>query len=117
MVNAADAMQGREGRGTITVTSRRDGPEAVITIADDGSGIPEELHEVIFEPFFTTKDVGKGTGQGLPLAHAVVVEKHGGTIELSSAPGEGTTFVLRLPVDGKPAETGAMSGVGTANVP
>ncbi|WP_285557234.1 PAS domain-containing protein [Actinoplanes regularis] len=111
LVNAADAMLGRDGRGTITVTSRKDGPDAVITITDDGSGIPEELHKVIFEPFFTTKEVGKGTGQGLPLAHAVVVEKHGGTIELSSAPGEGTTFVLRLPVDGKPAGTGATPSV------
>ncbi|MBW6439120.1 hypothetical protein KZ829_35880 [Actinoplanes hulinensis] len=101
LVNAADAMRGREGRGTITVTSRRDGPDAVITIADNGSGIPPEMHKVIFEPFFTTKELGKGTGQGLPLAHAVVVDKHGGAIELSSAPGEGTTFVLRLPVDGK----------------
>jgi two-component system NtrC family sensor kinase len=73
---------------------------AVITVADNGRGIPKDLQRVIFEPFFTTKGVGKGTGQGLAPARAVVTDKHGGTIEVRSEPGEGTEFVLRLPIDG-----------------
>ncbi|GAA1796539.1 hypothetical protein GCM10009835_13320 [Planosporangium flavigriseum] len=99
-VNAADAMEGKEERGEIRISTRVEGPMAVISIADNGSGIPEHLQQTIFEPFFTTKDVGKGTGQGLALARTVV-DKHGGTIEVHSAPGEGTEFVLRLPIDGK----------------
>jgi signal transduction histidine kinase len=101
LVNAADAMQGRTERGEIRVTTRAEGQTVVIGIADNGSGIPPELHEIIFEPFFTTKEVGRGTGQGLAMARAVVCDKHGGTIELRSAPGEGTEFLIRLPVDGK----------------
>jgi signal transduction histidine kinase len=55
---------------------------------------------MIFDPFFTTKDVGRGSGQGLPLARAVVQEGHGGTLTMDSVPGEGTTFSVRIPVDG-----------------
>jgi PAS domain S-box-containing protein len=101
VVNAADAMQDKGERGEIRIRTRVDGPMVVISVADNGSGIPPELQRLVFEPFFTTKEVGKGTGQGLPLARAVVVDKHGGTIDVSSAPGEGTEFVLRLPIDGK----------------
>lgn len=101
LVNAADAMEGRDGRGEIRVSSRADGAMAEIRIADNGSGIPPELQQAIFEPFFTTKQVGKGTGQGLALARSVLVDKHGGTITVRSAPDEGTEFVIRLPVDGK----------------
>jgi signal transduction histidine kinase len=103
VVNAADALHDRDERGEIRVTTRAEGPMAVITVADNGPGIPKDLQQVIFEPFFTTKGVGKGTGQGLALARAVVADKHGGTIEVHSEPGRGTEFVLRLPVDGKRA--------------
>ena len=106
LVNAADAMQGRTERGEIRVTTRAEGQTVVIGIADNGSGIPPELHQIIFEPFFTTKEVGRGTGQGLALAQAVVCDKHGGTIDVSSTPGEGTEFLIRLPVDGKRAPVG-----------
>jgi PAS domain S-box-containing protein len=100
LINAADAMQGREGRGEIRVSTRAEDDLVVIRFADDGPGIPAELQQVIFDPFFTTKEVGKGTGQGLALARAVC-EKHGGTIEVHSAVGEGAEFVLRLPIDGR----------------
>ncbi|GAA0717137.1 PAS domain-containing protein [Dactylosporangium roseum] len=105
VVNAADAMAGRDERGVIRVSTRTDGPMAVISMADNGCGIPERLQQKIFEPFFTTKDVGKGTGQGLSLARAVVVDGHGGTIEVRSTPGEGTEFTVRLPIDGKRPES------------
>ncbi|MFI7600088.1 ATP-binding protein [Actinoplanes sp. NPDC049681] len=100
LVNAADAMEGRKDRGRITISSRLDGPDVVIRFTDDGSGIPEHIRQSIFDPFFTTKGVGKGTGQGLALARAVL-DRHGGSIEVQSAPGEGTTFTLRLPADGR----------------
>ncbi|GAB7046599.1 two-component system sensor histidine kinase NtrB [Catenuloplanes indicus] len=100
LVNAADAMEGREGRGEIRVSTRVEDRTVVITFADNGAGIPEEIQKLIFEPFFTTKEVGKGTGQGLALAVALC-EKHGGTIDVVSKPGEGATFTLRLPIVGR----------------
>jgi PAS domain S-box-containing protein len=105
VVNAADALAENGVRGEIRIGTRTEGAMAVISVADNGPGIPEDLQRVIFEPFFTTKGVGKGTGQGLALARAVVADKHGGTIEVHSKPGEGTEFVLRLPVDGKRSGT------------
>jgi PAS domain S-box-containing protein len=100
LVNAADALKDKSERGEIRITSTTAGPTAVITFADNGSGIPEDIQQSIFEPFFTTKEVGKGTGQGLALARAVL-EKHAGSIEVRSVVGEGTEFILRLPVAGK----------------
>jgi len=108
VVNAAhaieDALGGRHtGRlGTIKVSTSRVGQEVRISVADNGRGIPENIRERIFEPFFTTKPVGKGTGQGLAIVHAVVVEKHGGRVAVESAPGQGTTFHLFLPLGNEP---------------
>ena len=59
----------------------------------------EAVKQRVFEPFFTTKEVGKGTGQGLYLAHDIIVNKHRGTIDIDSTPGEGTTFILRIPIE------------------
>jgi signal transduction histidine kinase len=100
LVNAADALEDKGERGEIRISSAAEGPTAVIRFADNGSGIPEHLRQSIFEPFFTTKGVGKGTGQGLALARAVL-DKHGGSIEVRSTVGEGTEFILRLPIDGR----------------
>lgn len=100
LVNAADALTDKDERGEIRISSATDGPAAVITFSDNGPGIPEDIQQSIFEPFFTTKGIGKGTGQGLALARAVM-EKHGGSIGVRSAVGEGTEFILRLPIDGK----------------
>jgi signal transduction histidine kinase len=69
-----------------------------IRVADTGTGIPEHIRDKVFDPFFTTKEVGKGTGQGLTLAHAVIVKRHGGSIWLDSEVGKGTTFFVRLPI-------------------
>jgi signal transduction histidine kinase len=71
---------------------------ACVEIRDFGPGMPEEVRKRIFDPFFTTKGVGKGTGQGLAIAHAVVVKKHGGRLTCDSVPGEGTTFTMELPL-------------------
>ena len=80
------------------MTTRQTAECAEVSIADDGCGMPPEIQEKIFDPFFTTKPVGKGTGQGLAIAHNVIVIKHGGTIAVKSEPGRGTTFTIRLPL-------------------
>jgi PAS domain-containing protein len=104
IVNAAQAIAEqrdrgeRAGLGSITISTARTQAEFVITITDDGPGMTEKVRDRVFDPFFTTKDVGKGTGQGLSLAHAVIVTKHQGRILLETAPGQGATFTLRLPL-------------------
>lgn len=105
VVNAAHATaetigQGDHRKHTITVRTRRDGPWAEIRVEDQGAGISEEIRDRVFDPFFTTKDVGQGTGQGLSIAHAIVVDKHGGMIYFESEVGRGTTFVVCLPING-----------------
>ena len=111
VVNAAHAIaaathDGTEGKGVITIRTRFDHPCAEIRVEDTGVGIPDEIRDRIFDMFFTTKEVGRGTGQGLALVHAMVVEKHGGTIRVESQVGRGTAFVVRLPIS-EPAETAA----------
>ncbi len=111
LVNAAHAIAdvvhgGEKGKGTITISTRHDGDWVEIRIRDTGTGIPEPIRARIFEPFFTTKEVGRGTGQGLAIAHQVVVEKHHGTITFETAVGQGTTFIIRLPLAAAPAEQG-----------
>jgi len=103
VVNAAHAVSeatgdGQRGKGTIRIASRRDGDWAEVTVTDTGCGIPPQSLDKIFEPFFTTKPVGKGTGQGLAIAHDIVVNKHGGTIDVRSEVGVGSTFVIRIPL-------------------
>jgi signal transduction histidine kinase len=100
IVNAADAIGETGRRGLITVATAVDGEDAVIAISDTGGGIPDDVRCKMFDPFFTTKDVGRGSGQGLPLVRGVVQEGHGGTITVDSVLGAGTTFTVRIPVDG-----------------
>lgn len=100
VLNAADSIEEKGTHGTITVTSRAEGDDVVIEIADTGNGISDQVRNRIFEPFFTTKDVGRGTGQGLALARAVVQDQHAGRISLTSQVGVGTTFTIRLPIAG-----------------
>jgi signal transduction histidine kinase len=104
LVNAAhaigDVMKKTGNKGRIAVRTRQDGDWVEVSISDTGGGIPEAAREKIFDPFFTTKAVGKGTGQGLTLARAIVVEKHGGTLTFDTEAGKGTTFYVRLPVNG-----------------
>ncbi len=76
-------------------------PFAVIRIKDNGPGMTEEVRSKLFNPFFTTKPIGKGTGLGLSISYQIVVEKHGGKIECVSTPGEGTEFVIMIPIEQK----------------
>jgi signal transduction histidine kinase len=103
IVNGAHAIRDRlqEGqKGTIVVTTQHypDAECVVIAIADNGGGIPLKVQTRIFEPFFTTKEVGVGTGQGLAIAHNVIVKSHNGQIWFDSKEGVGTTFYIKLPM-------------------
>jgi signal transduction histidine kinase len=98
LTNAAQALAGREG-AKIDVVTKRQGEHIVIEVGDNGPGIPEEILPKIFDPFFTTKEVGQGSGLGLSIVHGIV-ERHGGTIEVESALGKGTTFTVTLPAQG-----------------
>ena len=102
IVNAAHAINDNvaatHGLGKITVRTWQEGNEVVFSVADSGGGVPERVRDKIFDPFFTTKEVGRGTGQGLAIARAVVVEKHGGQISFETELGKGTTFFVRLPI-------------------
>ncbi|GAB3793264.1 hypothetical protein GCM10028819_04610 [Spirosoma humi] len=102
--NAFYAVQQRQKKGltpgyqpTVTVSTRCVGNAAVITVSDNGTGIPEDLKQKIFQPFFTTKPTGEGTGLGLSLAYDIVTKGHNGTLEVESKEGEGTTFIIKLP--------------------
>jgi signal transduction histidine kinase len=92
--NAIDAL--RE-TGSLTIATRRDGDCALVEIADDGPGIPEEVLDRVFDPFFTTKGVGRGTGLGLDTARRIVVDRHRGSITAESEPGR-TVFRVSLPL-------------------
>ncbi len=94
----ADAAKaGREAKGQIHISTHAGAEWAEIRIADTGTGIPEAIRHKVFDLFFTTKEEGRGSGQGLALAHAVIVEQLGGQLTFESRPGHGTTFILRLP--------------------
>jgi signal transduction histidine kinase len=107
IVNAGHAIAERVGdsgeRGTITVRTRVDGEHALVSIADTGCGIPDEIADRVFDPFFTTKEEGRGTGQGLAISRTIVTERHNGSLTLETERGRGTTFHVRLPIAGEQA--------------
>jgi two-component system NtrC family sensor kinase len=91
--NALDAMP---ERGVLTIVARNQGDSVVVEVVDTGIGIPSENRPKIFEPFFTTKEVGRGTGLGLAVCYGILTE-HGGTLDMQSTVGFGTTFTITLP--------------------
>jgi PAS domain S-box-containing protein len=103
VVNAAHAIaevvdEANAEKGKITISTRKRDQWVEIRIADTGTGMSNDIKARIFDPFFTTKEVGKGTGQGLSIAYAVIVDKHQGSVDVETAPGEGTCFIIRLPL-------------------
>ncbi|HEY9662527.1 MAG TPA: ATP-binding protein, partial [Allocoleopsis sp.] len=109
LVNSIDALEEsnakrayqemKEHPSRITIrTSLIDGAWVEVAIADNGIGIPKEVQQRIFDPFFTTKPLGKGTGMGMSISYQIITEKHGGKLECLSTPGEGTEFVMRIPL-------------------
>jgi len=105
IINAAhaisDHLRGESGKlGLIRVRTRALRECVEVQVEDSGTGIAPEIRSRIFDPFFTTKPLGKGTGQGLAIAYAVIVKQHGGTISVKSETGRGATFIVRLPFAG-----------------
>ncbi len=103
IVNGAHAIRDRDEasvKGEIKISTKHYPSDdcVVISITDNGGGIPQQVQERIFEPFFTTKEVGVGTGQGLAIAHNVVVKSHNGQIWFQSVENQGTTFFIKLPM-------------------
>src|SRR6266404_9016162 len=99
LMNAAQAIG--QSHGEVRINTRCEGKTVVASFSDTGAGIAPENVKRIFDPFFTTKPVGEGTGLGLSISHSII-ERHGGKIEVTSAPGKGTTFTISIPVNPKP---------------
>lgn len=102
VINAADAIAERiatssSEKGRITIRTRHENDCAIVEVDDTSCGIPPPQLSEIFDPSLTTKQVGKGTGQGLAITHEIVVNKHGGKLNVASTPGKGTTFVVKFP--------------------
>ena len=100
IANAIDALENQPPPRSIVIKTAKSitGEEIVISIADNGPGIPPEIQKRLFDPFFTTKPIGKGTGLGLSISHNIVVEQHSGTLDCISHPGEGTEFLIEIPL-------------------
>lgn len=97
IINAQQAISGARGYGQVRVTLGPDGPDRImLTVEDDGPGVPATLRDVIFQPFYSTKPAGKGTGLGLSIT-AGIVRAHGGEIRVEEHPGGGAIFRLILP--------------------
>jgi signal transduction histidine kinase len=100
LMNSCDVLK---PGGTITITTERGELGVRLIFHDDGPGIPPQIQDRIFDPFFTTKEVGKGTGLGLSISHGII-ERHGGRITVAAEPGQGTAFVIDLPLDATPSD-------------
>ena len=83
---------------TVSVSTKKERNNVLISVKDNGNGIPQKVLDKIFQPFFTTKPTGEGTGLGLSLAYDIVVKGHGGRIEVNSLENIGTTFTIKLPI-------------------
>ncbi|MEG3977791.1 PAS domain S-box protein, partial [Microcoleus sp. herbarium8] len=121
LINAIDALEERDKGRTLQECDRHPGTIAIrtypaaagfvaVSITDNAGGIPESVRSRLFDPFFTTKPVGKGTGLGLSISHSIIVDRHGGRLSCISTPGEGSEFVIEIPV--RSNLTGSSSSLG-----
>lgn len=109
--NAIDAFENSQiNNPKIEICTKLNGGLLAIQISDNGLGITETIKNRIFDPFFTTKDVGKGTGLGLSISYQIVVENHGGALKCISAPGEGTEFLIEIPLQQSRVRTSSLVG-------
>lgn len=118
IVNAADAIHDHRDEtgpiGRITISTKQTSSFAEVRVQDTGGGIPQNIQKKIFDPFFTTKEVGRGSGQGLAIAHGVIITKHHGEFGFETEEGTGTTFIIRLPLTQAAAATQAPEPRGEA---
>lgn len=113
LTNSIDALRNNAGDGehpshpnpTITIQTETVRDSAVITLADNGTGIPPHVMARLFDPFFTTKPIGKGTGLGLSISHQIITEKHGGSLKCQSTESEGTAFMIQIPILSQPQDS------------
>ncbi|MEM9087506.1 MAG: HAMP domain-containing sensor histidine kinase [Cyanobacteria bacterium P01_F01_bin.53] len=99
LANAIDALEEAQTKDAeITISTVCQGEQMVITIADNGPGIPKAVQQKIFDPFFTMKAVGKGTGMGMAISYQIVVDKHHGQLLCDSSPESGAKFIICLPL-------------------
>jgi len=101
--NSVQAMESGAPNPEICLSAYREGAMAVVKVSDNGQGMDENTRKRIFEPFFTTKEVGAGTGLGLSVSYALITQNHKGIFTVDSAPGEGTCFTIKLPLNDVPA--------------
>jgi len=102
IANAIDALESQKSLSTPQIqiqTKLLNNNRISIHLSDNGSGIPPEIQSKLFDPFFTTKEIGKGTGLGLSISYQIVVNKHRGKLSCKSTPGEGTEFIIEIPVN------------------
>jgi len=95
-------MEGKANDGfkpKFTIRLIKESSQLRIELQDNGTGIPDEVKNRVFEPFFTTKPVGVGTGLGLSVSYMIITQNHNGTMEVESKAGEGSTFIIRLPLE------------------
>jgi two-component system NtrC family sensor kinase len=91
-------MNGLQYEPAVTITTRKNGNRVEVKVIDNGNGIPKNIAEKVFQPFFTTKPTGQGTGLGLSLAYEIITKGHGGELKFESKEGEGTAFIIHLPI-------------------
>jgi PAS domain S-box-containing protein len=98
LANAIDVLETKSEPRNITINTQVKNQFAIITIADNGVGMSKDVKSKIFDPFFTTKAIGKGTGLGLSISHSIIVEKHNGKLKCNSELGQGTEFIIEIPI-------------------
>ena len=89
-------MQRRNYEPTVSINTKKAGDKVLISVSDNGNGIPQKVLDKIFQPFFTTKPTGQGTGLGLSLSYDII-KAHGGELKVETKEGEGTNFIIQLP--------------------
>jgi signal transduction histidine kinase len=97
-IAASDSASNSENKGSIHITTAKLDNQLEIRIKDSGGGIPEEIQAEIFKPFFSTKATSDGGGHGLPIARHIIENDHGGSLSFETTAGQGTTFIVRLPI-------------------
>ena len=101
VVNERKKLEQKGYEPMVTVSTKKEGDKVIVTVQDNGNGIPDSVKKKIFQPFFTTKPTGQGTGLGLSMSYDIVTKGHGGELKVKSEEGKGTTFTISLPLDQK----------------